>query len=116
MPREDTSYLVDILDAAKAALAFVEGKTHDDFHADLECRFAVVRAIEIIGEAAKQVSQEMRDQHPEIPWRDIIAMRNRVIHGYAEVDYTIVWDTVQNDLPALVAQLQPLVSEEASGP
>jgi uncharacterized protein with HEPN domain len=110
----DASYLLDILEAANAALHFVAGKTQADFAADLQCRFAVVRAIEIIGEAARQVSQEAREKNPEIPWRDIIAMRNRVIHGYGEVDYAIVWDTVQNNLPELVAQLQPLVSSQSA--
>ena len=71
-----------------------------------------MRALEVIGEAAGKVSGLMRDAHPEIPWSDIIGMRNRLIHEYSRVDVRKVWDTVQNDIPQLIAALEPLVPPE----
>jgi uncharacterized protein with HEPN domain len=72
----------------------------------------VIRPLEIIGEAARLVSQETRDTHPEIPWEQMIGMRNRLIHEYFRVNLTTVWETIQNDLPPLIAQIEPLVPPE----
>jgi uncharacterized protein with HEPN domain len=110
--RRDDDYLLDILQAARNATSFVAGKTYEGFSEDVQCHFAVVRAIEIIGEAARNVSDEFRLAHPEIPWRDTIATRNRMIHGYNEVDLAIVWDTVRDDIPKLIALVEPLVPPE----
>ena len=111
--QRDADYLLDILQAVKAALVFLRGKTQADFNRDLQCQFAVVRAIEIIGEAANRVSQETCAAHPEIPWREMIAMRNRMIHDYDEVDLDIVWDTVHNDLPPLVERVEALLPHDS---
>jgi uncharacterized protein with HEPN domain len=78
--QRDETYLVDILESAKIALDYVSGKTWDQFYEDLQCQDAVVRRIEIIGEAARRVSQETRDKYPQIPWREMTSMRNFVIH------------------------------------
>jgi uncharacterized protein with HEPN domain len=69
----------------------------------------VIRPLEIIGEAARRISQDTRDAHPEIPWEQMIGMRNRLIHEYFRVNLTTVWETVQNDLPSLIALIGPLV-------
>ena len=91
MSRDDT-YLVDILESAKIAWDYVFDKTWDEFYEDIQCQDAVVRRIEIIGEAARRVSQETRDKYPQIPWREMTSMRNLVIHEYDVVDINQVWD------------------------
>lgn len=111
MSRDDT-YLVDILESAKMALDYVFGKTWDVFYEDVQCQDAVVRRIEIIGEAARRVSQETRDKYPQIPWREMTSMRNLVIHEYDVVDINQVWDTVQNKLPPLIEELSKIVPPE----
>jgi uncharacterized protein with HEPN domain len=108
MSRDDT-YLVDILESAKIAWDYVFDKTWDEFYADMQCQDAVVRRIEIIGEAARRLSQETRDKYPQIPWREMTSMRNLVIHEYDVVDINQVWDTVQNKLPPLIEELAKIV-------
>ena len=103
MSRDDT-YLVDILESAKIALDYVFDKSWDEFYEDIQCQDAVVRRIEIIGEAARRVSQETRDKHPQIPWREMTSMRNLVIHEYDVVDINQVWDTAQNKIPPLIEE------------
>ncbi len=71
--------------------------------------YALVRAIEIVGEAASQVTQETREAFPQIPWKAITGMRNKVIHDYVAIDYNVVWDTVQYDLPKLIDQLEMIL-------
>ena len=95
-----------MLDAARTALSFAAGRTRDDLSADLMFQFALVRALEIIGEAAARMSEPTRNRHPEIPWTAIVGMRNRLIHGYFDVDLEIVWRTTTNSLPALITILE----------
>jgi uncharacterized protein with HEPN domain len=111
MSRDDT-YLLDILESAKIAMDYVLGKSWDDFYDDIQCQDAVVRRIEIIGEAARRVSQATRDKYPQIPWREMTSMRNLVIHEYDVVDINQVWDTVQNKLPPLIGELATIVPPE----
>ena len=111
MSRDDT-YLVDILESAKIALDYVSNKTWDEFHEDMQMQDAVVRRIEIVGEAARRISQETRDKYPQIPWREMTSMRNLVIHEYDVVDINQVWDTVQNKLPPLIEELSKIVPPE----
>ncbi|RJP50952.1 MAG: DUF86 domain-containing protein [Anaerolineaceae bacterium] len=111
MSRDDT-YLVDILESAKIALDYVFDKSWDEFYEDTQCQDAVVRRIEIVGEAARRVSQETRDRHPQIPWREMTSMRNLVIHEYDVVDINQVWETVQNKLPPLIEELSKIVPPE----
>ena len=95
-----------MIDAAESAAQFLVGRQRRDLDSDRMLLFAVVRAIEIIGEAAGRVSIETREAMPEIPWGAIIAMRNRLIHGYFDIDTEIVWKTVSEELPALLRQLR----------
>lgn len=111
MSRDDT-YLVDILESAKIAWDYVFDKTLEKFFEDIQCQDAVVRRIEIIGEAAKRVSQETRDKYPDIEWREMTSMRNLVIHEYDVVDIKQVWDTVQNKIPPLIEKLKKIVPPE----
>ncbi len=101
MMRDYTDYLRDILTAIEDAQSFIESLDLDDFLASKEKQYAVVRALEIIGEAAAQIPTEIRAQYPAIPWREMVGMRNVVIHNYSGVDETVIWRTVQDDLPPL---------------
>jgi uncharacterized protein with HEPN domain len=111
----DVEWLLDILEASKRAVMFVTGKTEEEFHEDIECQYAVTRTIEIIGEAARRISDHTRNLHPELPWRDMISMRNRLIHEYDDVDLALVWETVSDDLPHLISLIEPLVPPEQQG-
>ena len=110
--RRDDAYLLDILIAARKALSFVEDMTWEAFEASELHQNAVMRALETIGEAARLVSQSTKDAHPGIPWEQMIGMRHRLIHEYFRVDVATVWDTIQNDLPELIALVEPLVPPE----
>lgn len=111
LPRE-LNYLVDILEAARLLQKFVEGVNQDTFENDLMRQAAVMRQLEIMSEAARRLSEETRQELSEIHWHQIIGMRNRLIHVYDDVDLAIVWDTVQNDLPPLMSQLEKIVPLE----
>ena len=95
-----------MLDAAKEALSFLEGRTTEDLRRDRMFMLAVVKEIEIIGEAATRISEESRKALPQVPWTRIVAMRNRLIHAYADVDLSILWDTLTGALPELVRELE----------
>jgi uncharacterized protein with HEPN domain len=110
--RRDDAYLLDILIAARRAIEFLADLTWEAFVASDLHQNAVVRTLEIIGEAASRVSQDTRDAHPNVPWPQMIGMRHRLIHEYFRVDLATVWDTVQNDLPPLIALLEPLIPPE----
>lgn len=115
--RTHIDYLRDILDAVEKAGEFTRGIDFDQFAADPRTHFAVVRALEIIGEAAKNVPIAIREQHPDIPWSEMAKMRDKLIHSYFGVDLRVVWRTVQEDLPSLHEQMTQvmdnLVTEEA---
>ncbi len=97
-----------MLDAAREAGRFMDGRTKEDLVADRMLLLALVKEIEIIGEAASRVSSETRAELPSIPWSDIVAMRNRLIHAYFEVDLSIVWATLTSNLPLLIEQIEHL--------
>ena len=111
MPDErlDVSYLWDMLEAAKTIVRFTQGVALEGYRADLMLRLAVEREIEIIGEAARRVSDSFRTAHPDIPWQRIIAQRNVLIHEYGEVDHERLWRLVVEHIPRLVEQLTPLI-------
>ena len=116
--RECADYLKDILEHAAQAQQFVAGVEFDAFRTNIEKVLAVVRALEIIGEAARQVPSAMRARYREIPWEDIIGMRNKLIHDYFGVDLEVVWRTVREDLPPLreaVARMLEDLEREAGG-
>jgi uncharacterized protein with HEPN domain len=105
MQAEDRIRLQHMVDAAEAACSFVTGRQRDDLDHDQMLLFAVVRAIEIIGEAAARLSPEGRAAAPEVPWSPIIGMRNRMVHAYFSIDPDVVWQTVTVELPRLRQQL-----------
>jgi uncharacterized protein with HEPN domain len=102
----DVIRLRHMLDAAKEAVAFLKDRDHAELTKNRMLSFAIVRAIEIIGEAASKVSPEGRAICASIPWPSIIGMRNRIVHAYFDVDLDRVWDTVKIDLPELILKLE----------
>ena len=105
----DRAYLFDILEAAKRILQYTEKKSEDQFISDIQCQDAVIRRFEIIGEAARRISDEMKNEYPEIPWFEMVGMRNIMIHEYDDIDMTILWDTIQKDLPPLISLLEKMI-------
>jgi uncharacterized protein with HEPN domain len=104
--QRDQIFLLDIRESAKLALSYLSGVSIDEFHDDRQLQDAVIRRLEIIGEAARRLSDETRLMMPDIPWADLIGMRNVMIHEYDDVDLSIVWDTVKTDLEKLIAALK----------
>ncbi|MBO1348950.1 MAG: DUF86 domain-containing protein [Hormoscilla sp. GUM202] len=109
MPSNDLSYLVDILAAAQLVRSFVEGADPDMFETDMMRNSAVIRQLEIIGEATKRISEEFRTNHPEISWRQMAGMRDVLIHDYDDVDLHEVWNVATISIPELIEQIEPLV-------
>ena len=111
MHADDQTRLRHIVDAARQAIAFVEGRRPSELETDRMLSLALVRLLEIIGEAARGVSSGYRDTHADIPWRKMAGMRDRLIHGYFDVDLKVVWSTVTDDLPPLLEAMEPLIDD-----
>lgn len=111
MRNDDTVRLRHMIDAAETAGQFMAGREHAALDADRMLLFAVVRAIEVVGEAATKVTDQTRAASPQIPWAAVVGMRNRLIHGYFNVNTELVWQTVSRELPALVLALRPLLAD-----
>ena len=114
MRRDDAAYLLDMLLSARDAAEFAAGLTFAQFERSRLHQNAVLKAIEIIGEAATRISEETRQAHPEVPWPEIIGMRNRLVHAYFEVNLKRVWKTAQQDIPRLIDLIEPLVPPETA--
>jgi uncharacterized protein with HEPN domain len=110
MQRDDAIRLRHMLDATQEALSFARGMKREDLDDNRMLVLSLVKDIEIIGEAATKVSEDCRCEHPEIPWKDIVTMRNRLIHGYMDVNLDIVWKTVTEELPSLMINLQRAIA------
>ena len=109
MSPRDLVYVGHMLDMANKAVGKTLSLSRGAYDTDENLRLALIHLIQVIGEAARQVSADFSNQHPEIPWTDIIGMRHKVVHDYLGVDEDIVWQVVTKDLPSLVAALEPLV-------
>jgi len=101
MSRDFLDYIEDILHAMSKAREFISGMDYETFQKDDKTVFAVIRALEIIGEAVKKLPPEVKDRFPEAPWKDISGMRDKLIHEYFGADQRTIWDTVQRDIPTL---------------
>lgn len=108
MSPDDAVRIRHMIDAIESALDFTEGRNRSDLDTDRMLLFALVRAVEIIGEAASKVSVESRAQLPEIPWTLMVGMRNRLVHAYFDIDSDILWATVKQALPPLLAKLKAI--------
>ena len=111
MSNEFLDYVEDMVDAMEKAEILLRDVTYDQFEADFRINFAVVRALEIVGEAAKRLPMTLRTQYPNIPWKHMAGMRDRIIHGYDTVDLEIVWDVVKRDIPKIKPQIQQILND-----
>lgn len=113
MLKDDRIRLQHMLDAAREAINSIKGRRRADLEKDRIWALGLVKCVEIIGEAATRVSKEMRSRHPQIPWVQIVAMRNRLVHVYFDIDADQVWLALTEDLPAVAAQLEKILRAEA---
>jgi uncharacterized protein with HEPN domain len=114
MQPDDLTRIRHMFEAAENALGFISRKNRADLDTDPMLLFALVRAIEVIGEAASRVSAEQRAASPTLPWSAIVAMRNRLIHAYFDIDRDIVWRTVTEEIPSLRSQLLQLLPKDST--
>lgn len=110
---DDRVRLRHMLDHAAEAIELTADKSRDDLDRERLLQLGLVRLVEIVGEAAVKVTKETRGQNPDIPWPEIVAMRNRLIHGYDLVDNDILWQTIQEDLPALTEKLREILADDS---
>ena len=109
--KDDLTRLKHIRDSIKEALFFVNNRTRQDLDNDRMLSLALVRLIEIIGEAANNVSDSCQAEYPKIPWRQIIGMRNRIVHAYFDVDLDIVWQVITQDLGSLLIEVEKAIQD-----
>lgn len=107
----DKSRLEHILQAIERVMRYAEGKSFEDFLANDMMYYAVVKNIEILGEASHMLTQEFRNTHPDTPWRLVNGIRNYIVHEYFQVDTQVIWDVVTNDLPVLKQQIALYLTE-----
>ena len=110
--KKDKAYLKDMLDAISDIEVFIGNINEAEFYKNKEKKYAVVRALEIIGEAAKNLSKELRAKHKGIPWKEIAGMRDKLIHWYFGIKWELVWETVKNRIPELKNQLLKISAEQ----
>jgi uncharacterized protein with HEPN domain len=112
MQRDDSFCVRHILDAAHKAVAFSKAHAREDMDSHEMLALSLARLLEIIGEAAGGVSSDFREKHPDVPWKRMIELRNRLIHGYFDINLDIMWDTVVKDLPPLIDGLEDVLKKE----
>jgi uncharacterized protein with HEPN domain len=105
---DDATTLRQILEHGREVIERMRGRTVEDLVADRTLQLSVTRLLEILGEASRRLSQEFRASHPEVPWREIAGMRNRLVHAYDDIDPSTVWKTATEDVPRLLTILEPL--------
>jgi uncharacterized protein with HEPN domain len=114
MRPDDAIRIRHMIEAAEACELFVSGRSRTDLETDVMLRFGLVRAAEIIGEAASKVNLEARTSAPSIPWREIVAMRNRLIHAYFDIDHDVLWKAATEEIPALLTALRAILPSEGT--
>jgi uncharacterized protein with HEPN domain len=114
--RADGDLLGDILEAVQRARSYTAGQSYEQFLADTKTQDAVIRALEILGEATKRLSSSLRESHPEIPWKSMAGVRDKLIHDYFGVNIDIVWQIVRDQLPTLAEQVAAALEGKRSRP
>jgi len=109
--RDVRDYLEDMDEMLRKLQEFVQGMTFNEFVEDTKTVFAVIRAFEVLGEAAKNIPSEYRNEHPDVPWQKITSLRNKLIHEYFSVNLNVIWNTIHQDIPDLQMLLSPVVKE-----
>jgi uncharacterized protein with HEPN domain len=112
MKPEDKVRIQHMIEGVEEALSFSSDVTENDFFKNRMLILSVIKDIEIIGEAASKISEETKSQFMQIPWKDIVGMRNRLIHGYFDVDINLVWNTIKYNLPSLLKNLSEIMQKE----
>jgi uncharacterized protein with HEPN domain len=110
-PRECRDYLADILQGVQQVSGFIKGMDFQHFSEDQKTVYAVIYAIEIVGEAARAISPELRKKYSQIPWRDMAGMRDKLIHDYHQVNLRVVWQTATEDLPSVAPKIRKMLDE-----
>ena len=111
--RRDEAYLLDMLVAARNAAMFAQDLTWDRFAASDLHQNAILKAVEIVGEAASRISDDTKKMHPELPWQDITGLRNRIVHAYFAIDLSVIWNIVREDMPESIGKLERIAPPEA---
>ncbi|HSM57849.1 MAG TPA: DUF86 domain-containing protein [Candidatus Sulfomarinibacteraceae bacterium] len=111
MTNEFLDYVEDMIENMEKAELLVQDVDFEQFETDFRINYAVVRALEIVGEATKRLPMELREQYPDVPWREMAGMRDRIVHGYDIVDLRIVWRTVQERIPQVKPQLKQMLAD-----
>jgi uncharacterized protein with HEPN domain len=114
--RSDIALMLDMLNAAQKLQRFTQALDQQSFQEDELVQSAAVRELQVIGEAARLITAETKQQYPQINWHAISGMRNRLIHEYFDISYDIVWETIRQNIPALIMQLEPLIPPPSEAP
>ncbi len=109
---DDIIRLQHMLENAREAVAMIEGRERSDLRHERMLELSLIRLIEVVGEAAARVTDEEQAEYPSIPWHQVVGMRNRLIHGYDQVDLDILWDTIEEDLPQLITKLENILESD----
>jgi len=111
MSRDYADYIADIAESVRDIIDFTKGMSFDDFLIDKKTQYAVIRSLEIIGEAAKKIPDSIRENYPGVPWKQMAGTRDKLIHEYHGVDLAIIWAVVENELPKIKPEIDKLAAD-----
>lgn len=111
MKRTNKHYFKDILEYSKTALEFIEKVSYEEFITDKKVVFATIRALEVVGESSNRIENKLKQKYAHLPWIEMRGLRNRIIHNYDDIDYKIIWNVLQNEIPELIQQIEAIIDE-----